>query len=230
MSAEQIVRGVYQIPIGIVNAFLLDSGDLTLIDTGVPGSAETILTAVREIGRDPQDIKHILVTHLHTDHAGSLLALKEATGAPALMHPLDADMVRRGEAMRPATAAPGLVNKLITSLMGRRAMPGIDPTPVEEEITDGQVLEQCGGLRVLHVPGHSAGQVAFLWPEEGGVLFAADSASNMMGLGYPPIFEDFDSGLASLRRLGRLDFAVACFGHGKAIRSGAAGKFRRKWS
>ena len=229
MAAKEVVSGIYAVPLGIVNAFLLrtESG-LVLIDTGVPESEGKILDAIREIGMRPEEVERILVTHLHADHTGSLSAVKEATGAPAVMHPLDAEVVRRGETMRPAQPGPGLINKLLGLLMAVMPRPsGIEPVEIEEEVIDGD--EVVGGLRVVHVPGHAAGQVALLWPEEGGVLFVADAATNMLGLGYAPIYEDMEKGRASLSRLAALDFDVACFGHGKAIVGGAAARFREKW-
>ena len=229
MTAKEVVTGVYAVPLGIVNAFVLQTGSgLVLIDTGVPDSERKILDAIRDIGMRPEDVERILVTHLHADHTGSLSAMKVATGAPAVMHPLDAEMVRRGETMRPAKPGPGLINKLLGLLMTVMPRPsGIEPVEIEEEVADGDEL--VGGLRVVHVPGHAAGQVAFLWPEEGGVLFVADAATNMLGLGYAPIYEDVDEGRASLAKLSALEFEVACFGHGRAIVGGAAARFRARW-
>lgn len=229
MTAKEVVTGVYAVPLGIVNAFVLRTGSgLTLIDTGVPDSEGKILDAIRSMGNKPQDVERILVTHLHADHTGSLAALKEATGAPAAMHPLDAEMVRRGETMRPTQPGPGVLNKLMGLAMAVMPRPsGIEPVEIEQEVGDGDEL--VAGLRVIHAPGHAAGQVAFLWPEQGGVLFAADAAANMLGLGYAPIYEDVKEGRASLARLAALEFEVACFGHGKAIVGSAAHRFREKW-
>jgi glyoxylase-like metal-dependent hydrolase (beta-lactamase superfamily II) len=146
------------------------------------------------------------------------------------MHPLDAALVRRGETMRPVKAAPGLVNKIVFNLfMKRRGPMEVEPTEIEYEVQDGDELPLAGGLKVIHVPGHCAGQLAFLWPQHGGVLFVADAATNMFRLGYPPIFEDLDEGKISLTRLAGLDFEIACFGHGQAIVGGAANRFRQKW-
>ena len=39
-------------------------------------------------------------------------------------------------------------------------------------------MDDLDGLQVIHTPGHCAGQVAFLWPREGGVLFVGDAAAN----------------------------------------------------
>ena len=69
-----------------------------------------------------------------------------------------------------------------------------------------------------------------LYPRHGGVLFAADAASNMLGRLGPSIFyEDLAEGTRSLQRLAALDFAIACFGHGRPIASHASERFRRRW-
>src|SRR5262249_52180049 len=122
MAATLVVPGLWEVSLGFVNAFLLetDSG-LALIDTGVAGSAQKILDAVRATGRAPADIRHILVTHCHYDHAGSLAELKRLTGASATMHPEDAAMVRAGKTLRPLTPAPGLINGILGRLLLRFA-------------------------------------------------------------------------------------------------------------
>lgn len=231
MSVKQIVPGLHAVSLGIVNAFLIDDGELTLIDTGVPGSARKILSAVRQLGRRPTDIRHIVVTHCHADHSGSLNELKQATGASAAMHPLDAALVRDGRSGRPMRPAPGLVNALIFRVMVSRgsAPMAVEPAPIEHELRDGAELPFANGMRVIHTPGHSAGHISLLWPRHGGVLFVADACANMFGLAHSPIYEDLAEGRRSLGRLASLDFATVCFGHGRAIVGGAAGRFRAKW-
>ncbi len=224
---QTIIPGLSQISLGYVNAFLLEhDGQLTLIDTGVPGSEDKILAAVKELGRAPRDIKNILVTHLHADHAGSLKALKDRTGAAAWMHPEDAHMVRKGETLRPLDPRPGILRKFISGVAQRRGT-GIEPAEVEHELSDGEGLDFAGGARVIHVPGHAAGQVALLLNDQ--VLIAADTATNILWLGYPPIFEDFMIGRQTLGRLAELEFEVAVFGHGKPIQTRASDRFREKW-
>ena len=229
---EQVVPGVHRISLGIVNAFLLDSPDgLTLIDTGIPGSAEKILNTVRELGKQPDDVRHLLVTHLHADHTGSLAILKAATGAPAYMHPADAALVREGRAGRPVRPAPGLMPRVMFTMMSlRRAPVTTEPASIEHEINDGQTLPIAGGIQVIHAPGHSAGQVVFLWPQQGGVLFVADAAGNMGNhLGPSIVYEDLALGMKTLTRLAHLSFEVACFGHGASIIGKACQQFRQQW-
>jgi glyoxylase-like metal-dependent hydrolase (beta-lactamase superfamily II) len=229
MALKQILPSLYRVPLRGVNAFLIDDAEdgLILVDTGTPKAPERILTALRELGRLPSDVRHVLVTHCHVDHAGGLAELKEATGAPAYMHPEDATMVRSGRALRPLTPTPGLFNKAIVWLVMRKAPQTLRATEVEHEVADGEVLPLAGGVRAIHVPGHCAGQLAFLWPRHGGVLFAADSAANVVGLRLAPVYEDLEEGKRSVKKLAGLDFEAACFGHGGAILTTASDRFRK---
>jgi glyoxylase-like metal-dependent hydrolase (beta-lactamase superfamily II) len=230
MAATQIVQGLYVIPVGPVNTFLLESSDgCTLIDSGLPGSADKILQAIGELGKQPRDIGHIVLTHAHPDHIGSFAAIKKATGADAYMHPVDAPIATSGRGFRPMKAAPGLRTGILFRLFVR-PVPSVEAAPIEHRVEDGEQLSIAGGLTAIHVPGHCAGQLALLWSQNGGVLFAADTCSNMMGLGWSLGYEDFEEGKRSLKKLSTLDFRVACFGHGKAILQDAVGKFKEKWA
>ena len=92
---KQIAPDLFMLSLGFVNAFLLvDGDDMTLIDTGFPSSAGQILDAVRSLGRKPSDLRHILVTHCHVDHAGVLAELKRSTGATTAPEPVAARLDR----------------------------------------------------------------------------------------------------------------------------------------
>jgi glyoxylase-like metal-dependent hydrolase (beta-lactamase superfamily II) len=227
MTAKEIVPDLYQISLGNVNAFLIRDGDeLTAIDAGHPGDEEKILAAVRDLGHQPDDLRNILITHAHYDHAGGLAALKAATGAAAWMHPLDAELVRAGRAERPHQVAPGVLNRILFWVFVRGNPDTVPPAEVEHEVEDDQMISLAGGLRAVHMPGHCAGQLAFLWPRHGGVVFAADAAANAMGLRLSITYEDLDQGKKSLQKLSEQAFEVAVFGHGDPIQSGAAHRFR----
>jgi len=229
MAAIKILDGLYMIPLGPVNTFLLDSSDgCALIDCGLPGSQDKILQAVQELGKKPNDIHHIILTHAHPDHIGGFAALKRATGAEAYMHPTDATIATSGTGFRPMKAAPGLRTAILFRLFVRFVP--VEGAPVDHRVEDGQELPIAGSLTAIHIPGHCAGQLAFLWHRHGGVLFAADACSNMMGLGWSLGYEDFDEGRRSLKKLTGFQFNVACFGHGKPIRQDAVGLFQKKWA
>lgn len=232
VSPTPLVPDLYALDLGGVNAYLIaaDNG-LTLIDTGPAGSAERLARALDTLGYVIGDISQIIVTHAHADHAGGLAELQARTRAEVWMHPLDAALVRSGMAMRPSTRpTPGLLNRIIYRLTIARAPRTITPASVDHEVEDRATLPFAGGLRVIHTPGHSLGQIALLWPAHGGVLLAADAAINVAGLALFPAYEDLAQGHASLARLAAHAFEVACFGHGRPITHAAAEQFRARWS
>jgi glyoxylase-like metal-dependent hydrolase (beta-lactamase superfamily II) len=144
------------------------------------------------------------------------------------MHPLDAGIAESGTGFRSLTPAPGLINTAMIKLLVRKVQ-NIEPTPIDGLVQDGAVLPFADGLRVIHTPGHCAGQIALLWPRHGGVLFAADACMHLLRLDWTIGYEDIAEGGRSLQKLSTLDFEIACFGHGSPIVKEAAQRFRNKW-
>lgn len=226
---KEVVPGVHTVPLGFVNAFILETGDgVTLIDTGTPGSGTRIVAAVEQLGYRARDVRAVLVTHAHADHTGGLQVVKTLTGAEAYMQVADARLVERGQAMRPMVPGPGLTGRVAARLAAHRTA-RVPPAKVEHLVEDGDELPFAGGLKAIHLPGHCAGQLAFLRSSDG-VLFAADAAARLLGrLRLAIIYEDLEQGRRDAARLAGLDFEVACFGHGAAITAGASRAFRRSW-
>jgi hydroxyacylglutathione hydrolase len=90
MSTPRIVR-IPILPLGMVNAHLIvaERGCI-LVDAGLPGSETKIARALAREGRTFRDIRLIVVTHAHVDHAGSAAAVRHRSGAPILAHEGDA--------------------------------------------------------------------------------------------------------------------------------------------
>ena len=130
MAVREVVPGLHMISSGPINMFLLESDDgYALIDTGLPGSADTIIRAVAGLGKAPNAIRHILLTHAHPDHIGSLAAVKRATGASAYIHPADAPIASSGKGFRPMKAAPGMRNGVLFRLFIRLDRV-VEPAPI----------------------------------------------------------------------------------------------------
>ena len=222
MGAEQVLSGLWRIGLTGVNGYLIAGGEPTLVDTGIPKRAPRVEQAIRQAGRRPEEIGHIVITHYHVDHIGSLASLVSSTGATVYVHPGDADVVREGsEPPRPTITGPEKLLSPLFAFFPKKA----DPAPVHHELKDGEELPN--GLRVVHTPGHTPGHVSLLWPEQGGVLIVGDAAFNVFGrLGPPMSFEDLATAKRSLHRMAELDFEAAVFGHGPPIKGRAAARFR----
>lgn len=231
MPFTPIFPSVYALALGPVNIFLVEEGGkLTLIDTGYKDSEQQILDAVRALGKQPSDITNIVVTHCHPDHAGSLAALQQQLQVPVWMHHADAEVVRGNTPMVRSTPAPGLLNRLLYNIFIKSVPAYVPFTSVDHEVKDGDQLPVAGGLRALHTPGHSAGHLSFLLPAGGGLIFAADACSNMMGLGYSIVYDDLAEGRRSLAKLATYDVQAFCFGHGSVLKDDGVKRFRKKWA
>ncbi|ARU55478.1 beta-lactamase [Oleiphilus messinensis] len=74
-------------PFGMINAHLVvGAAGLILVDAGLPGTEAKVERVLRRIGRCYSDIKLIVITHAHIDHAGNAARLKVLTDAPIVAH------------------------------------------------------------------------------------------------------------------------------------------------
>ncbi|WP_158808198.1 MBL fold metallo-hydrolase [Beijerinckia sp. L45] len=228
MAVAGLIAGLHIIP-GLVNVYLLETADgLAVVDTGFARDTAKILDGIAAIGRAPEDVRHILLTHAHPDHIGGAAALRKRTGARVYAHGLDAPIIEAGGPARPIHAAPGLRNMIVAALLSR--LPGkTAPTKVDGLLHDGVAVPFDDDILTIHIPGHCAGQVAFLWKRAGGILFAADACINRKGMVLAAAQEDVGEARSSLTRLAGYAFEVACFGHGPPIMAGADREFRKRW-
>lgn len=179
---------------------LQDSEASVMIDTGMVGEPFLIRRLVRQLGLRPDSIKAILLTHGHIDHAGNLDWLKEWTGATVYAH---AEESRHCAGTYPYTG--------VTRWCGRLEAAGrflfrYRPATIDEYITDNQELPFWGGLRVIHLPGHTRGHCGF-YSAQNNLLFSGDIfASYFFNVHKPPAIlnsapELFPASVEKLRRL-----------------------------
>jgi metallo-beta-lactamase class B len=177
--------------------YLLDVGELVLIDTGAGESYDALLRNIKELGLDPAKIKTVILTHCHIDHIGGARRFREALGCRLIMHELDAQAVERGD-------------KRMTGASWYR-LP-LSPLPVDVKLTKDEERLPFGDQEVvcLHTPGHTPGSLS-LYVDQGGkrVLFGQDI--------HGPFLEEFGADLAawrrSMQRLLALEADILCEGH-----------------
>jgi glyoxylase-like metal-dependent hydrolase (beta-lactamase superfamily II) len=194
---------------------------------GFSRQASVVFDAIRQLGRTTRDLRHLIFTHGHPDHIGSAAAIVRETGATTYRHALDAPFAKTGGPFRPMNPAPGLLSRAAYRFVWR-PQKRMEPVRIDRHMADGEMLPIAGGLHVVHIPGHCAGQVAFLWQGER-LLIAGDVGTNILALGDPVGFEDIEEGRRSQRKVATLRFNAAVFGHGRPIHSGASKRIRSKW-
>jgi glyoxylase-like metal-dependent hydrolase (beta-lactamase superfamily II) len=198
-----LLRGM---PPYAINVYLI--GDV-LIDAATRRAGRRILSQLR--GRT---VTAHALTHAHPDHQGASREVCLALGIPLWCHADDADAMEQGTI--PQTQPDHPINRVI-----ERFWLG-PPHPVARRLAEGDVV---AGFEVLHVPGHSAGHVAY-WRESdralivGDVVTTIDTLTGLPGLHEPKrIFTpDPERNRESLRRLAALEPALVCSGHGPPLR------------
>jgi len=211
-------------PFDSVNSFAIvgEAGDVTLVDCGVKKAPARIVAGLAAIGKAPQDVTRIVLTHVHPDHAGGARRMSKLTGRPVDVHAGDAEHGRNG------TVPPSDPSTRLGRLFNRRVGVAYAPFEVGQELADGQVLEAAGGLRVVHTPGHSPGHVSLLH-EPTGVLVTGDAIFNVFGLRWPlrPLCNDVRLTQRTADVLGELEYDVAAFTHGPHVDTDARETVRR---
>src|SRR5262245_63604263 len=160
------------------------------------------------MGRSLADVRALLLTHAHPDHVGFAERLRRERGVPVYVHGLDAGMAR-GEG-RNAAAAWGRfrVGPLLRFVLYGATRGALRTTPIAEvtAFDDGAALDVPGSPRVVHLPGHSPGSVAFHFGSldalfVGDALATLDVLTGATGPRLAPFTADPVEALASLARL-----------------------------
>lgn len=200
-SADIIIESLTVGPIQ-TNVYVVgcpQTGKGAIIDAG--GDPEGLLGLA---GENDLEIAQILQTHAHIDHVAAIPEIKEATGAPILLHPDD---------MMLWQAAPQ---------QGQMFGIPVGPLPApDQELADGQTIA-VGNLRaeVMLLPGHSPGSVGFYFAEQS-VIFSGDVlfAGSIGRVDLPG--SDMNQMKASLERISALpDDTRVLSGHGPATSIG----------
>lgn len=159
MHAAQIVR-VSILPFGMVNChIIIGAPGCVLVDAGLPGSAHKVAKALARHGKSFSDIKLIVITHAHVDHAGDAARLRALSGAPIVAHRADLPHYTQQSPM--AFCPTGWFGRcfLKTGLILQPYTPFVPDILLEG--TEQLDLAPFGiAGRVVPTPGHTAGSLS----------------------------------------------------------------------
>ncbi|KPM55386.1 metallo-beta-lactamase [Frankia sp. R43] len=229
MDVVELVPDLYflRFPVGHVYLWR-DPDGLTVIDAGLPGSGPHIAEAIRGLGWHPRDVRQLVLTHGHVDHAGAAAEVAAWGEVTVLAHQADVPLVEGRAAALPPDLADweqALYDQVQAGLPAAAAEPV--PVRVDRPLADGDIVDIAGGALTIATPGHTAGSIALYLPGPR-VLFAGDimardpQSTDPRTPVFPGVFNvDRAEALASFARLAALDVETACFGHGDPLASDA---------
>ena len=202
----KILEGVYSVDHSearnhSMESWILDCDEgVVLVDGGMTGEHVGNLEAeLKGIGKGWGNVKLILITHKHGDHINNLSRLVELTGAPVKSHRLEAPLIKK---------ATGVT------------VEGLD---------DREAVPFCGGIEVIHVPGHSEGNCSYYLRRHkaiiGGDTIFGDPEGNLT----PPPERyclDVEQATQEMGRLLEYEFDSFIYTHGKDIMKDAKRRVR----
>ena len=158
------IRGV----MGVCHLLVDGERNAVLLDTGLVGEPWQFRSRLARLGLTPDAVKAILLTHGHLDHVGNLAWAKAWTGAPIHAHPLEQ---RHIDGAYPYAGVNAWCGRLERA--GRALLRVGRPAAIDVPFADGYELPFWGGLRVVHLPGHTLGHCGF-YSKAHDLLFSGD--------------------------------------------------------
>jgi glyoxylase-like metal-dependent hydrolase (beta-lactamase superfamily II) len=219
----------------LVNSYLIhEAGQLTLVDAGLPGLWKDLLLELRTIGRSLNDIRAVLLTHGDVDHIGFAERLRREHRIPVWVSEADAAEAR-GEVPKPSVAAGPMRIVPMTQFMLYGALHGgLRSTPIREvrSFAVGEVVDVPGSPRVIGLPGHTPGSVAFSMRCVdaifiGDAMTTRSVTTGKVGPALGPFTVNPAQALASLDSLAGLTPRWVLPGHGDAWDGGLAEAVRQ---
>ncbi len=159
-----------------IAAFMIESNDgLILIESGPYSTFRSLESELKRRGKSLDEVRHVLLTHIHFDHAGAAWALAEK-GAKVYVHPFGANHMQ--DPSKLVASATMIYGDQMDTLWG-----AMNPIPEDKlVIVQHNEILKIGGVEItaLHTPGHAKHHIAWEIEDK---IFTGDVAGVKIGTG-----------------------------------------------
>lgn len=193
---------------------LRDARETILVDCGYPHFVEYMEQAAARNEVSLRSLTKIIVTHHDMDHIGSLAALKRIVPhAEIIAHEIERPYIEGSEkslrVVQAEATLEGLAGEARAQAEGFiRFLNTIEPAAVDRTVAHNELLPWCGGIRIVHTPGHMPGHISLYLPS-GKTLIAADAVvveGGKLSIANPQYTLDLDEAVRSVGLL--LDYDI----------------------
>jgi glyoxylase-like metal-dependent hydrolase (beta-lactamase superfamily II) len=165
---------------GVIAAYVLPSADgPVIVDPGPSSTLGALETGLHDLGLGLDEVRHVLLTHIHLDHAGAAGTIAARSGATVYLHERGAGHLARPE--RLLASAAQIYGEHMDALWGE-----MRPVPVGQlrALSGGERLNPGGlDLEAIYTPGHAVHHLAW---QGGPELFCGDVAGVRLSLAQSP--------------------------------------------
>jgi len=202
----QITKHIWRIPVAKADVYstevwlLYCEGGLILVDVGFTDFCfENIEVELKKMSKSWEDIRMVIITHAHFDQ---IMNLKRVT-----------EVAKMAEVM----VGEGDFDEL-------RNQTGVQPTM---GLDNGDIIDACGGIEVISIPGHSPGNLCLYLKEEKTLIAGDTIMMNKFGNLMPPLIEYNENSIQAKENIKILmdyDFDKLLLSHGEPVVTNAKGK------
>lgn len=211
---------IYSIKLGINSCYLIRGKNIVMVDAGTPGKLKAFKRKLARLYIHPDEIKLIVLTHSHFDHAGSAKEIKEYTGAKILIHESEKEFLEEGKFIMPkGTNATGRITSFLLFPFFKRIKFNLPKTDITIGNEEYPLIDYGIDGSVIHTPGHTHGSLSVLLKT--GEVFAGCLAHNGLPFrltpGLPIYAEDINKVKENWKKLIKSGAKIVFPGHGRSF-------------
>ncbi|WP_160679820.1 MBL fold metallo-hydrolase [Clostridium sp. C8-1-8] len=184
----KIENGIYMLeilsdtmgnPTMIYPTVISNNDSLILIDTGIPGRFNQVVEAVEKEGLQFSKLNTIIFTHQDIDHIGNVVEILNKVPANVKIFSHEEEKAYINGEKTPVKLAKlesnleSLPDNMKVAYKMLKAGFQKNKVNIDETLIDGQELPYCGGITIIHTPGHTPGHIC-LYFKQWKILIAGD--------------------------------------------------------